>query len=381
MNEISSITPSANDAGATASGSDTIACSGCGAPLAFAPGTTHLACLHCGTENEIAVTIPETIVETDYRRFLEQTQAGSGGGETALYTVTCASCGASTTLKPNVASDACPFCGTPLVAADAHTRSIIAPRYLLPFAVDLRQALAAFRTWIAKRWFAPNDLKRYGQSAEKLAGLYIPYWTYDSATSSSYAGRRGTNHTQTYTAVENGRRVTRTRTVIHWTSVSGRVSQLFDDVLVIASSSLPEKYAAKLEPWDLGNLVDYNESFLAGFRTETYRIDLAEGFEKAKVIMDKTIRDAIKRDIGGDHQQITSVNTSFDNITFKHILLPIWLSAYRYNGKVYRFMVNGRTGEVQGERPWSIAKIALAAAGGIALLVGAWFLLQPYFNQ
>ena len=31
---------------------------------------------------------------------------------------------------------------------------------------------------------------------------------------------------------------------------------------------------------------------------------------------------------------------------FKHILLPLWLSAYHYRDQSYRFMVNARTGEV-----------------------------------
>ena len=40
-------------------------------------------------------------------------------------------------------------------------------------------------------------------------------------------------------------------------------------------------------------------------------------------------------------------------LTFKHVLLPVWLAAYRYRGKSFRFVVNGRTGSVEGERPWS----------------------------
>ncbi len=363
----------------TTTGTQRITCSNCGASLTFTPGTTHLSCRYCGTENEIAVSTPETIVENDYVSFLEGARNEPGNCE-ELHTVTCKSCGAATTLKPNVTSDTCPFCGTPLIVQNAQTLSVIKPRYLLPFKIERQQAHTAFRTWIAKQWFAPNDLKRHADTADKINGLYIPYWTYDSSTTSGYTGRRGTNHMQSYTAVVNGRRVTRTRTVIHWSPVSGQVHTSFDDVLIVATTSLPEKYAAKLEPWDLNSLVDFNESFLAGFRTETYRVDVKEGFERAKAVMDKTIREAIRRDIGGDHQQISTVNTSYDNITFKHLLLPIWISAYRYRGKVYRFMVNGRTGEVQGERPWSVVKITLAIAGGLAMLAGAWFLLQPYMQ-
>ena len=52
----------------------------------------------------------------------------------------------------------------------------------------------------------------------------------------------------------------------------------------------------------------------------------------------------------------------------------------RYNKKVYRFMIDGRTGEVQGERPWSIVRITLAAAAGIALLAGVRHFIHPYLQ-
>jgi len=233
-------------------------------------------------------------------------------------------------------------------------------------------------------WFAPNDLKKYADTTDKLNGMYIPYWTYDSETESSYSGERGTNYTTTesYTAFENGKSVTRTRTVtrISWTYVSGTVNNSFDDILVLASNSLPEKYTNALEPWDVENLTAYSDKFLSGFRTESYQVDVKSGFEKSKVIMEAGIRNSICSDIGGDHQRIGSVNTTYNNITFKHILLPVWLSAYRYHEKVFRFMINGRTGEVQGERPYSTIKIVLAVLAVIAIGVGIYFGAQ-YYHQ
>ena len=95
---------------------------------------------------------------------------------------------------------------------------------------------------------------------------------------------------------------------------------------------------------------------------------LKEGFDDAKSKMDPKIREAINRQIGGNHQKITSLSTSFSNITFKHTLLPIWISAYRFKDKVYRFIVNAQTGKVQGERPWCWWKIALAVLGALAVI-------------
>jgi hypothetical protein len=161
-----------------------------------------------------------------------------------------------------------------------------------------------------------------------------------------------------------------------WTSVSGTVGNSFDDILILASTSLPKKYVDRLEPWDLGNLVAYADEYLSGFRAESYQISLPDGFEEAKKVMAAAIETSIRHDIGGDEQRIQSARTEYRDITFKHILLPVWLSAYRFKDAVYRIFINARTGEVQGERPYSAWKIAGAvllvlAIIGIMIYVGS----------
>ena len=79
----------------------------------------------------------------------------------------------------------------------------------------------------------------------------------------------------------------------------------------------------------------------------------------------------------GDVQRVGQVDTEFSAETFKHILLPVWMAAYRYGGKSYRFLVNGQTGEVQGERPWSVWKIAFAVALLVIVGLGAVYLNDP----
>lgn len=355
-------------------------CHDCGAVLKFAPGTNHLKCEYCGADNEIASAEQQAAVvqeEIDFEKFLSENNVAASDKQ-EVSAVKCESCGATTTLKPNITSDECPFCSNTLVIKNASTCSIIKPKYVLPFAIDGKKGMEAFRKWVSGLWFAPGDLKRYAGNADKLAGMYLPYWTYDSDTNSAYTGMRGMNYTTTesYTAIENGKSVSRTRTVtkIRWTPCAGHVSNAFDDVLVIASRSLPEKYVNALEPWDLGNLAGYDDRYLSGFRAETYQVDVKNGFEKAKGRMADEIRNTCRRDIGGDHQQVLTVNTAYNNISFKHILLPIWISAFKYNNKVYRFMINGRTGEVQGERPWSIWKIVGLAVGVIAAAAIAWWI-------
>lgn len=358
-----------------------VKCKDCGAVLKYAPGTSVLKCEFCGAENTIATASEEekhtAREEIDFDSFLASAVQKQDTQQVA--TVKCEPCGATVSMKPNVSSDHCPFCGSPLVVKSGSTKSVIKPKGILPFKIELNQALTSFRNWIKGLWFAPSDLKQYARQDGRLDGMYIPYWTYDSKTASGYRGERGDDYyvNETYTTTENGRSVTKTRQVkkTRWTPVSGNVSDNFDDVPVMASESLPRPIAQALEPWDLKELTAFNESFITGYRTESYQVDVKGGFALAKKIMAEVIEQTIRRHIGGDHQRIHAVNTRYWDVTFKHLLLPIWISAYKYRGKVYRFLINGRTGEVQGERPYSWIKIALTAlvvlaAVGIVLYFG-----------
>ena len=139
----------------------------------------------------------------------------------------------------------------------------------------------------------------------------------------------------------------------------------------MGSRSIPRPLAEALEPWDLDGLVAYADEYLSGFMAERYQVDVREGWTRARQRMELVIRADVERDIGGDHQRIHTLDTAHRDINFKHVLLPMWICSYRYKQKVYRFLVNARTGEVQGQRPWSWVKITLAAlvAAAVALLI------------
>ncbi|MBT7394389.1 MAG: hypothetical protein HN778_06110 [Prolixibacteraceae bacterium] len=339
----------------------TFACSNCGADLKYKPDTEKLNCEYCGTENEIP-QIEGEIEELDFNAFLTE-KLESEEILTEKF-VKCVSCGASSTLGANITSAKCPYCATPLILEQATEESVIQPKSLLPFKFDKKQAKAEFGKWVKKLWFAPNDLKKATLNFEQFKGIYIPYWTFDTDTNTKYIGQRRVYYyvTESYSTTENGKSVTKTRQVrrTRWHSASGTVKHFFDDILTVATKSLPEKYIYKLEPWDLENLVPFEKSYLSGFITEKYQIELGEGFEIAKGIADNEIRQLVRRDIGGDEQRITTMNTNYKDITFKHLLLPVYVSAFKFKNKVFQFLVNGRTGEVQGQRPYSWVKITLA---------------------
>lgn len=347
--------------------SSTFGCTNCGADLHYEPGTTDLKCGYCGTENHIDVDVSKEIEELDFLTNLATAEKESE--QLTINAIKCNACGSTSSIEKNLKSALCPYCSNALIIEDAHEEHFLKPKSLLPFKLDKNEALNNFSKWIKKLWFAPNALKKAILDTDRFKGVYLPFWTYDSDTFTKYTGQRGEYYyvNESYTTTENGKMVTKTRRVrkTRWYFTSGRVSKFFDDVLVGASESMPRKYIDKLEPWDLENLIPFDERFLSGYITEKYQTNLETGFGIAKDYMAPEIDRLIRRDIGGDEQRILSKNTKYSEITFKHLLLPAYISAFRFKEKLFRFVVNARTGEVQGERPWSTWKIAIAVLFGL----------------
>jgi DNA-directed RNA polymerase subunit RPC12/RpoP len=353
-------------------------CEECGADLVYQPGTQTLACTYCGHQNAIQ-TGTVKIQEYSFAQALRAMEQVKLRPLDNTQVIKCPNCAATFELKTNNNAGDCPFCGTPVVTGSEHIR-LFQPKSLLPFIITDKDAHAAFDKWIGGLWFAPSALKNKAKRDDKLLGIYVPYWTYDSNTDTFYRGERGTVYyeQQTVTVMVNGQPRQQVQSVarVRWTPVSGRVRLFFDDVLVGATQTLPRAILDELEPWDLPNLVPYNESYLSGFQSEIYQVDLDEGFEQARSIMDGRINSAVLSDIGGDQQRISSLETQHSGTTFKHVLLPVWSAAFRYNGETYRFVINGRNGETQGERPYSVIKIALAVVLGLSILFGVGYYMD-----
>jgi ribosomal protein S27E len=332
----------------------TFPCVSCGAKLSFAPGTSLLRCEYCAAENAIPASDDARVEELDLETWLKSLQGTAEYAEEEH--VRCTKCGAEELLDGVHFATKCSFCGTALVSKSYAGRQV-KPRALVPFQVDSRRAHEAFQRWLRGRWLAPMDLKRYARTDESLHGVYLPFWTYDCETVSNYSGARGT------------RRDKKT----DWTPVSGVIRHFHDDVMVLASDGLPASITAgALQRWNTAALVPYKPEFIGGFHAQAYKLSLSQGFPVARGMIDAHIRELIRREIGGDSQRIDSVDTSYGRFTFKHVLMPAWISAYRYRDKVYRFVVNAQTGEASGEAPLSWWKIA-----GLVVLA----LIVLYFSE
>ena len=342
--------------------------------MRYSPTEGALICDHCG-HREARESGPwghAALAELDFEQAIAQRLPQEEVESTRV--LKCPNCGAQVEFDPDTHAAECPFCATPVVT-DTGVHRHIKPRGVLPFAWEEKRAHDAMNDWLGRLWFAPNGLQDYARKGRKMEGIYVPFWTYDAQTQTRYSGEQGITYYETRTVMVDGKPEARQVQKIRWTPRSGRVQRFFDDVLVLASKSLPKSYTDALEPWDLSALEPYKPEYLAGFRAEGYTVELTQGFTEARAYMDRMIQRDVKYDIGGDEQRISSINTRISDVTFKHILLPVWLAAYKYNGKTYRFVVNGRTGRVQGERPYSAWKIAIAVIIGLIVALAVGFVI------
>lgn len=335
-------------------------CSSCGAELEFNTEQAQLKCNYCGYQEVIS---SDRVVEE--KCFNEQLNSDriklKTLSETALE-VSCSDCGANIIFEPPQVAGNCPFCAANIVTQPKLAEPIITPEAVIPFTIGRKKVSKNLQQWLSKHWFVPNELKKLAQ-LEKIQGVYLPFWTYDADTATYYRGERG------ITECDEDEDGSSSNCTTNWSPVSGQVVRFFDDILVSGTNLIERDRLGKLEPWHLQeSLKPYNPSYLAGFEAQRSQIDLEDGFEIAKNIMACQIREDVEKDIGGDEQRIHHLSTSYNATTFKHILLPVWLTSYRYRNKQYQVIINGYTGKIKGDRPLSNFKIVCTVLACIALV-------------
>ncbi|MEO0479510.1 MAG: hypothetical protein AAF196_08530 [Planctomycetota bacterium] len=346
-------------------------CQSCGADLEFHIGAQRLKCSFCGHEEDldhedggIAENDLESALERESERRSSNRDRVAEGEQGELSEIRCTNCAAEVTFEGTLTADECPYCGTPLQRDDVHRATERLPvDGVLPFRVEREKARANLAKWVKGLWFAPTDFKKRGVQG-RFEGCYLPFWTFDAMTATRYTGQRGDHYTVTRKVGD--RTVTETRT--RWRSASGKFRRFFDDELVLATGGLPESTVDKLEPWPLATLQPFSPGYLSGYLARTYDIPLKRGFQTAKSRIESALRSDVKRRIGGDVQRISSMDTRYAGLKYKHLLLPCWLLTYKYGEKRYQIVVNAVTGEVQGQRPWSAWKIAFAVILGLAIV-------------
>lgn len=345
------------------------ACAACGAPATWDPATQVLRCPYCGTQAQLELDRDSgKIRELDLLQALRDLPEEERGWQTARRTVRCRACNAVSVFDPARVGQNCEFCGSPQLVDYQEIKAPIRPCSLLPFRVDATQVREQIRTWLAGRWFAPSALKRRAL-VDTVAGLYLPYWTFDAQVHCPWTAEAGHYYytTETYRD-RNGRMQTRRVRHVRWVPAAGVVDHFFDDEPVPGSQGIETALLRRIEPFPTAELVPYDTAYLSGFVVEHYQVVLVDAARQARESMESQLRSLCAAQIPGDTYRNLQIYPDYSGQTFKHILVPVWHLRYDFGRSKYRVLVNGYTGKMAGEYPKSFWKISFFILFLLALL-------------
>lgn len=347
-------------------------CPQCDGTMTFDPKTGALKCPYCDYVEEIQQE-EDAPTEAEELDFFKAEETGNCDWGVETKTVICKMCAGESVYDALQIAGVCPYCGSNQVLEEKG-KNTLAPGGVCTFKIDQRTAAENFNKWLGKRFFCPKIVKETAQ-ADRFQGLYLPYWTFDTTTVTEYSARYGKDHRR---RKPDGNYEIETK----WYPTAGKYKQFFDDELVNASTQHDRSLMAGLEPFNTADNVAYKPEYIAGFASERYSIGLKDGWAKAKSSIyskiRRNIRNKIEREHRADRVDRLNTNTVYNNITYKYLLLPIWISSFRYGEKTYQFMVNGQTGKVSGRTPIDKAKVALVIGAGVLALI-LFFFISRFF--
>jgi len=335
-------------------------CPQCGGAMAFDPQQQKLICRYCNfAQTELdALGQPSTKPGDD---FVVAMAKGEGRRwRHAGYLIRCQGCGATTILPAGQISAQCPFCDSAQVVPIENQADIIEPAGIIPFRLSEVEAQERFRAWLGAGWLRPAGLQRQAQSDHPRA-VYVPYWAFEFI---------GEVHWNALVAEGHGR-------YRSWAPRHDYLTVLQDRALVPASHTLPAGPLRALDEFDLSELQPFSEEKIAAWPAEIYQISMSDASIVAREQIAKRLRRKIDAEVLGNasYKDLTVSTQRLSVDRFQHLLLPVWVFSYHYKEKVYHVLVNGQTGETEGETPKDGAFAGFVVALGLCALIAVIILL------
>ncbi len=325
-------------------------CAQCGGHMEFDLNAEKLTCRYCGNTQSV-----EEKSAADQERVISEVLPTESGHRWAVsqQQLACEQCGAHSLWPPGQAAVACPYCGSHQLIESAETEALVDPQALAVMQVDQPAAAKRIGDWLGQGWTTPDDLKKAARKSE-LRPAYYPFWTFDGTLEIHWACEINTG----------------TSSRPNWVSRTGVEYEMFDDVLIAGLKSLKTKTLNRLGHFNLKDVVEFKPDFLAGWPALTYDRPLARATLLAREQIVKKVRRELHFRVlpGQQKRQLNTGGVNWSDMTFKHILLPVWIGSYRYKGVEYPIMVNGQTGTVTGEKPRDRLKLFGIIASVVATL-------------
>ena len=348
-------------------------CPSCGGVLGWIPEKGKLVCESCGNEYEVEAIkafqkAEEGSTSFNWGEYKKEMEQNAQMDEVDVYI--CESCGAQIEADKNTVATACPYCGNNVILNN-RLEGGIKPNAMIPFRVQPKDLPAIIQEYCKGKKLLPGgffDNNKIGQ----LQGVYVPFWLFDCHLD----GEMMLNATRVRTYRQG--QYDCTETSYYLLEREGEMS--FEKIPVDASMRMDNDLMDSIEPFDFNDLVEFDKRYLSGFLAERFDTDPDSERKRADLRMNNTAAAAF-RETAPMYATVTirSNNVKIDRASVKYVLLPVYLLNCTYQGKDYRYAINGQTGKVVGELPISNGKrmawFAGVAGGVFAAIFGILQLL------
>jgi hypothetical protein len=323
-------------------------CPRCGGRMVFSTLSGRLACEYCAYEErgladeesggQLASLADQSEQVLD---FVMPTTVGHRWAQAQQH-LCCERCGAHSLLPPGQKTTQCPYCGSNQVVGSAVQEDLMEPQLIAVMEVSKEQAAKLAHRWLGKGFFSPDSLIRSSATVRLRPGYYS-FWTFD-----------GTVELRWTCEVAEGSGNYKT-----WQPVSGAETSFFNDALVPGVKALGLQEIKSLEPFDLENVETFNPDYLAGWPAVLYDRSLSDASLVAREGILKNLKPQLYGlvEVGREKRNLNIGGSQWSGMTFKHILLPLWIGEYLFQGKSFRLLINGQTGKVSGEKPRDSVKV------------------------
>ena len=330
-------------------------CPQCGGRMLFAVATSLLTCEYCGyvrSYQDVSNSQPVSDRTEQVLDFVMPTESGHRWA-VSQHRLSCEDCGAVSLLPPGQRAVQCSYCGSNQLVDSPELGELLDPQVIALMKIDEKESNRRVKEWLGRGMLAPDNLLSASRGL-KLRPAYYSCWTFD-----------GTLEAKWTCEVAEGSGNSK-----HWVAVSGAHTQFFNDVLIPGVKAMTTRELASLEPFNLVEVEEFKPEYLAGWPTMIYDRSLSDASLLAREKVVKQMKPQLHYliEVGREKRNLNVGSGSWSGMTFKHILLPVWIGTYQFQGKEFHLLVNGQTGKVGGFKPRDTTKVVFAILISIAVI-------------
>lgn len=282
--------------------------------------------------------------------------------EDGMRLYTCKSCGGEILADETTGATHCPFCGNPVVMTNIFGGEL-KPDYIIPFKLDKERAKQELRKYMSGKKLLPK-LFSTENHLDEVKGVYVPFWLFD-AEADAHINYKGTR-------ARVWRSGDREYTETSFFRLERAGTLGFENIPVDGSTKMEDDMMESLEPFDFSEAVPFQTAYLSGYLADKYDVAEESSVERANARVKRSTEQAFAGTVSG-YAGVTAESTSIQlsNGKAKYALYPVWILNTTYQGKQYRFAMNGQTGRFVGNMPigkkeyWTWRLIYTGIIGGV----------------